>query len=194
MLKEKYKDMKFYLNIYAKDWDVIQGLIAEKVTDIYIVEELGFDIADVAQLIHEKNIKIRAFPNVAQSSWKSTPGIKKFWIRPEDVSYYENIIDTFEFFGKYNQQTIFYNIYAKDKEWAGNLNNLIINLDEDINSMCLLPRFGEKRVSCKHRCQHGVNCQMCNILLELSKNLEESNLRIKIDKNKDNEEGGEQNG
>jgi hypothetical protein len=60
--------------------------------------------------------------------------------------------------------------------------------------MCLLPRFGEKRVSCKHRCQHGVNCQMCNILLELSKNLEESNLRIKIDKNKDNEEGGEQNG
>jgi hypothetical protein len=29
---------------------------------------LGFDIADVAQLIHEKNIKIRAFPNVAQSS------------------------------------------------------------------------------------------------------------------------------
>ena len=176
--------MKFYLDIYAKDYDTLQGLIAEGVTDIYIVEEFCFDIKCAATVAHNNKVRIRVFPNVAQSSWESTPAIKKFWIRPEDTEYYENLVDTFEFVGTPSQQNTLYDIYAKDMRWDGNLKNLIEGIDEDINSMCLLPRFGEKRVSCKHRCLQGVDCQMCDIIFDLSKNLEENKIRIKIDRNK----------
>ena len=187
-LKEKYPNMKFYFNTYAKDWDILQGLITEKVSDIYIVEEFGFSLKEIAAVAHENNIRIRVFPNVAQSSWKTTPALKKFWIRPEDISYYENIIDVCEFYGKYEQQKVFYDVYKIDKKWSGNLNNLIIDLNEDINSMCLLPRFGEKRVYCEHRCLKNTHCEMCDVIFDLSKNLDKNKIRFKID---EEEKGGE---
>lgn len=187
-LKEKYKDMKFYLNIYARDYDTIQGLIAEGVSDIYLTEEICFDIENAAGVAHSSNVRVRVFPNIAQSSWERTSPLKKFWIRPEDVLYYENLVDTFEFIGTPKQQNTLYDIYVKDKRWDGNLKNLIEGLNEDINSMCLLPRFGEKRVRCRHRCQQCVDCQMCNIIVDLSKKLEENKIRVKIDNNKEEEE------
>ena len=186
-LKEKYKEMKFYLNIYVKDWDTLQGLIKEGVSDIFIVEEMGFDLKRAAAVAQDNHVHIRVFPNVAQSSWKSTPAAKKFWIRPEDLHYYEEYIDTCEFYGTNEQQQIFYNIYVNDKKWVGDLNDLIIDLNEEVYSMCLLPRFGEKRVYCNHRCLKGEHCQMCNIIFELSKNLKENNLGFKIEKEKKEE-------
>ena len=186
-LKEKYPKMQFYFNTYVKDWDTLYGLIQEGVTDVYIVEEFGFSLQAIAAIAHNSNVRVRVFPNVAQSSWKSIPAIKKFWIRPEDMVYYEGLVDVCEFYGDYHQQKIFYDIYENDKKWSGNLNELIIDLKEDINSMCLLPRFGEKRTYCKHRCLQGVNCQMCDVIFDLSKNLEKNKIRVKIDKNEKEE-------
>lgn len=192
-LKKKYTDMKFYLNIYAKDWTTLYGLIKEGVHDVFIVEELGFDIITAAAVAHSSGVRVRVFPNVAQSSWEAIPPQKKFWIRPEDTELYEDYIDVYEFYGELKQQTIFYDVYKNDKKWSGNLNNLIIGLKDDINSMCLLPRFGDKRRYCQHRCFKGVDCQMCDLIVDLSKKLEENKLRIKIDKSEEEEENGERN-
>lgn len=46
---------------------MIYALIDRKVSDIYIVEELGFDLINVANVLHKNNINVRIFPNVAQS-------------------------------------------------------------------------------------------------------------------------------
>ena len=78
-IKEKYTNAKIFFNIYAKDWDTINGLIKENVTDIYITEELGFSLKEIAAIVHKNNIQIRVFPNVAQSSWKTTLPIKKLY-------------------------------------------------------------------------------------------------------------------
>jgi hypothetical protein len=70
--------MKFYFNIYVKDWDTLHGLINEGVSDIFIVEEMGFQLVDAAAIAHEAKVQIRIFPNVAQSSWGPAPALKKF--------------------------------------------------------------------------------------------------------------------
>ena len=187
-LKEKYTNMKFFFELKIKDWDSLIGIINEGVSDVYIVEEFCFNLKDIAAVAHSNNVRVRVFPNVAQSSWESTPALKKFWIRPEDIHYYEDYIDVCELYGKYEQQKIYYEVYKQDEKWTGNLRFLIIGLDQDIDNTCLLPRFGDKRVNCKHRCFQGINCQMCDVIFDLSKNLEKTGLRIIIDKNMEEEE------
>lgn len=190
-LKEKYPKMKFFLNTFVKDWDSLQGLIAEGVSDIYVVDELCFSIKEVAAIAHKNNVQVRVFPNVAQSSWKKTSAYKKFWIRPEDTTYYEDFVDVFEFDGKDEQQNTLYQIYNVDKQWAGDLNNLILGLNTEINSMGILPRFAEKRIECQHKCQKGINCQMCEAIISLSQTLGKNEIRIKLDieKGKDGNNG-----
>jgi len=46
--------------------------------------------------LHDNNIKVRVFPNICQSSFKETPSIKTFFIRPEDIKYYSTFVDVFE--------------------------------------------------------------------------------------------------
>lgn len=68
----------FFFGNKVNNWDEFLGLIELGVTDIYIVEDLCFELDKVSKIAHEENVRIRIYPNVAQSSWKDTPDIKKF--------------------------------------------------------------------------------------------------------------------
>lgn len=89
ILKENPIKHKFFFDASAiRDWDTLLMYIELEPSDIYITESLGFELDVVAKVLHEKGIRIRVFPNVAQSSWSKMPIIKQFFIRPEDVSIY----------------------------------------------------------------------------------------------------------
>lgn len=85
-----------------------------EVTDVFITEQLGFEVDKVAEIVHSKDVQVRAFPNVAQVQYENLDDIYKFWIRPEDVELYEDYIDVLEFFGEPEKQKIYYDIYAVD--------------------------------------------------------------------------------
>jgi hypothetical protein len=83
-----------------------------------------FSAQILSKAAKQKNKSLRAFCNVCQSSWDYTPSIKTFFIRPEDLSLYEGIIDTFEFYTDEKDATkinALYEIYTKDKVWNGKL-------------------------------------------------------------------------
>lgn len=175
------KDLKYFFATNVSDFDTFWGIIGLKPTDIYIVQEMGFYAKQCAEAAHEFGIKLRAFPNVAQSAWDETPGISKFFIRPEDVKIYEDYIDVFEFYGNSSHKAdVYYEIYTKkDPYWFGNLNEIIISLNEDLDSRCLLPQFAERRVSCGKRCLKGKKCQVCAVTQHLAKVLNKNNVTIK---------------
>lgn len=173
------RDFQFFFRTQARDFDTFWGLVNLKPTSIYIVEALGFNIKQCAEAAHEFGIDIRVYPNVAQSAWQTTPGIMKFFIRPEDVKVYEPYVDVMEFYGDDKKVATYYRIYAKDGEWFGNLNELIISLDEDIDSRCLLPQFAERRLGCGKRCLKGHRCQICAATQHLAKTLTKNNVTIR---------------
>lgn len=147
---------------------------------------MGFELEKIAEIAHQNNVKVRVFPNVAQSSRKETKDLWKFWIRPEDFDIYEKYIDVYEFYyERYEQQEIYYNIYAKDKKWLGNLNEIIIGLQEDFDSTRIVPRFAQKRVRCGRECMKGGKCKICDRVIELSKTLEKTPIRVVIKKEED---------
>jgi hypothetical protein len=169
----------FYFKDYVRDWDTLHGFISLGVSDMMIVEELGFDLIKVSGVAWEHDIQIRVMPNVAQSSWNQTPALKKFFIRPEDVDIYESYVDVFEFFGQKDKQDTYYRIYEIDKKWFGDLSEVIISFDEHLDSRYLLPSFANRRASCGKRCLKGYPCQICEANADLAKVLEENNLLIK---------------
>lgn len=179
----KNSKIKYYFNLlYVTDWDILYECINAKPTDIIIAESLGFELDKVSKILHDKNINIRVFPNVAQSSSKETNDLLKFFIRPEDVSFYENYIDTFEFYDDGKKAIQYFHIYKEKKEWFGKLKEIIIDFNSDLDNKYVLPRFAEKRFSCNKNCIKGGTCRICYNIDSLSKTLDEAGLIIQIDK------------
>ncbi len=183
----KAHGIPFFFDQLISDWDMLNGVLDFGVTDVYIVENLCFELDAVAAKVHSYNTKVRVFPNVAQSSWKSTPALKKFFIRPEDIDTYEDYVDVIEFWdgGLENQkhmEFVFQKVYTKSKKWSGQLKEIIYDLDSDIDSRFVIPRFAEMRIKCGKKCQKGGKCNICGTIEDLSKTLEKAEIMVKIDK------------
>ncbi len=173
---------KYFFDYFVNDWDSLWGYIKLKPSSIYITEDMGFEIKTVAKILHELNIEVRCFPNVAQSYWNTMPSLKKFFIRPEDISWYEPYVDVCEFFGRPESVTTYYKIYAIDKEWFGKLNEVILSFDNEIDNRFILPNFAERRLECGKRCLKGRKCRICEATEQLSETLEKHNLMFINDK------------
>jgi hypothetical protein len=169
----------FFFGNRINNWDEFIGFVNLGVSDIYVVEDLCFDLERVASIAKPAGIRLRTFANVAQSTWKGTPEIKKFWIRPEDISIYEKYIDTLEFFGTPQQISVLLKVYKEDKQWFGRLKEIIFGLQSDIDSRFIIQRFAEQRVKCRKDCLKGGKCQVCDRVVELSNTLEKANIMIK---------------
>lgn len=180
IIKDRVVKHQFFFDTFVKDWDTLLGYIELQPSDIYIVENLCFELGTVSEILHQAGIKVRVFPNVAQSSWSNVPDLKKFFIRPDDISFYEGIVDVMEFFGKPDSVSTYYKIYAIDKKWLGKLNEVIISFnDSEIDSRFILPQFAARRLNCGKRCYKGRPCRTCDAIEELAAVLESHNLMIK---------------
>lgn len=174
-------EIPFFFEERVRSWDVFHGLIDIGVSDIYIVEELGFSLNKLGPIAHAKNVSIRCFANVAQSMWERERSIKSFFVRPEDVPIYEPYVDVLEFFGTSQQiyETL-YRVYAISKKWFGQLNELIIGLDSEVDSRTIPPSmFAKYRTKCEKRCLKGSTCDICNRFVDVAANFEENGLIFK---------------
>lgn len=167
----KENDIKFY---YAYPVD--------NYYDLKALDDLGVEYARIAPpLTHDMKhtgyfgCQIRAVPNVAYDAYiPRENGIIGGWIRPEDVEYYEEGIDVFEFEGGLNleQEKTMFEIYSQKKEWKGNLNILITNLNENVTSVGLPDEFGQIRATCRQRCTRNGTCHYCESAFRLANALE----------------------
>lgn len=162
----KEHKINFFFTTNVDTWDIFYGLADIGVSDIYITNDLGFELNKLGPIAHAKNISLRAFPNVCQTSWRHGDTIKSFFIRPEDVSIYAEYIDVLEFYGPREQQEIYYKIYAKDKKWFGNLQEIIIGLSNELDSRFIMPLFGGVRTSCCKRCLKDNSCSICDLITQ----------------------------
>lgn len=172
MIKNRLSKALVYFNTRVNNWDVLMGLVSNyEISDIYITEDLGFELPFVKSFLEPYGIRIRCFANVCQSQWEGTQPFKTFFIRPEDVDTYEPYIDVLEFFYvRIDQQNVFLRIYSQEKKWSGNLAEIIFSFyEEDVDNRCILPEFAEKRLSCSRKCYRGEKCLFCHRALGLAK-------------------------
>lgn len=166
-----------FTGLIVTNFDELEYIIRIGAKQVYLSEEICFDLKRAKRVCDRHGVTIRAFPNVAQGSVRSGPAHKKFFIRPEDVEFYSQYIDTLEFWGPLDRQEMILNIY-KDKYWFGDLKDLILGLNLSIDSMRILPTFATLRANCNRKCTKGGFCSACDSVLNIEKKLKENNLII----------------
>lgn len=157
------------------NWEILQFVISLKPSEVYITNMLGFDLNNVRKVCGE--IKIRAYANMAQAAWDGIPAIKKFFIRPEDISFYSKYIDSIEFIGDAAVQEVCYKTYSRGY-WYGDLSELIIGLDDSLDSRRLPEIFGVERMDCKKRCITGGTCSLCRAMIKFTEVMEKTDTQI----------------
>lgn len=186
-------EIDYFLDTKVDTLDKLYALSILGVSDVYICNELGFNLKDISKYCRNRNINIRVYPNIAQSSCEQfeIDNFKKFFIRPEDVYLYENYIDIFEFYtDRLDKQSVLYDIY-KDEKWLGDLSQLILGLQENIVNTAILPDFAEARIGCRKRCvleQCGICDRIKDFLQIADKIKEQSGQEIEIRRDKKNDE------
>lgn len=142
-----------------------------KPSDIYITKEMGFVLKRIRKLT--EGIQIRVYPNIAQSSTNNILDIYKFFIRPEDEDIYSNYVDVYEFIGTKDRNNVYYEIYVKDKEWFGDLNEIIIDFNSSLDNATILPSFALYRLDCGKQCILENKCYICKSIQQLADTLKE---------------------
>lgn len=171
----------YYMGSVAVNFDQLNYLCEHGVSEVYLAEDICFDLKRAKRVCERYGVKIRAFPNVAQSCIRTGPAHKKFFIRPEDIESYSDVIDTVEFWGELDRQEIFCRIY-KNGRWFGELKEIITDLDIEFDSRCIVPIYAELRKSCGRKCMKGEKCTACDSILNISRKLGDMNLIIKQQK------------
>ena len=180
-----------YYEEYICSFDRFNGFLTLNITDIFVANELCFALGDLARSAKEKRIRLRTYCNVAQSEWDDTPSIQTFFIRPEDIPLYENVLDVVEFFLPTKEErskiNVLYQIYAKDQRWAGPLKEIILNFKDDCDNKHIVSLFGIKRLNCHKKCAYKTKntyhlCRTCNIFSDLADSLKENHLVVTVEK------------
>ena len=178
-LLEKLRNaaIPFFFSDPVRDFETLQYYINAGVSDVVVAENLGFKLDKVSKICKSRKVKVRAIPNVCQTSLPQG-NIYGFFIRPEDIPTYEQFIDVCEFSFKEGQQDTYYKIYAKDKKWFGNLQEIIIGLDTVLDSRFIIKQFAKVRSHCGKKCFEGNGCQVCERCLALAETLQDNNIII----------------
>lgn len=171
---------RFMFTDGAYSWEMLDAMLSFEPSEVYITGFLGFCLERVKRVCDKHGVKIRAYANLAQTEF---PGINKnalktFFIRPEDVWLYKDYIHGIEFVGDEKQQVVFYGVYKRGY-WYGNLAELIIDFNEDIDSRKLPQQFGELRYNCGKRCISGGVCTACKTVREFHEIMDKTNTIVK---------------
>ena len=185
----KEKEVPFFFNTYCDKWELLYWLIELGVSDVYVTDQLAFDIVDVKKICEKASVNVRIIPNSAQSLYE-TNKLRTFFIRPEDLDDYDPYVDICEFYNinKDNpkSQEILYKIYKYDKRWAGDLGEIIYGLQGiELNSQFLHPSWVRRRIKCGKKCLRGDGCNMCEIMYGLMQSLRDAGVAVVRKENKE---------
>ena len=178
------KKIPHYYKEFVNTYEKLQGFLNLAVTDIFVTEELAFSVNFTSNFTKKKGIQIRSFCNVCEKEFPTTPSLKCFFIRPEDIELYSQYIDVFQFYLPENfslkKLNILYEIFAIEKKWNGKLKELIFFYTGEEDNRYILPEFGKYRIRCRRKCfSEGDHvCKICNEIADLSKVLKEKNIII----------------
>ena len=156
----KENNIRFYFNHYITSYYEMQAALDLGAGYIIPGASLFFDLPK----LKDKGVAVRAIPNVAyMDGFKRENGIVGSWIRPQDLELYDNYIDIVEFkdCNDIEKEKLLIKIYFEDKEWLGQLRDLITNFDYQGFCGLINSDLAKRRIKCKQRCQENGICHYC---------------------------------
>lgn len=167
---QEAKNLKIpvYHRVPLHSFQELRDLELSGVSEVILGAPLFFQLDKIKR--NFPNVKVRAIANVAllEGSMSYNDGICGTWIRPEDVPTYEPYVEVIEFYDELSAERALYRIYAEQKEWRGDINAIIKDIDHVAVNRMIPPTLAESRISCGQRCMENGVCHLCKRTFDLA--------------------------
>ena len=178
----KMNDVPFYFIDAVTSWEQLNSFIKCGVSDVLVSSSFAFNIKDIAERCHKWGVQVRAIPNIYQSA-EYNDGSIGFFIRPEAIDLYSKYIDIFELRCSKDVCNTIYEIFAIDKEWYGEISEIITGAPKGIINRNIVELFDIARINCGKKCvKPNNNCNICDTVIRLSKTLTDNNIEYRNNK------------
>ena len=169
----KKLNIDFYLSsdYAANSFRNLEYLTTLGVSDVYIVDDLCYQLDKVRKFCDKNNIQLRFILDEIPSRNKNADEDPKTpYFVPEVINELDQYVDVFEFTendSKAKLRTL-YKIWFEKQEWRENLRNLYPQLKMDIPNQSLISDFINYKMTCGYKCAYGSSCRKCNQFLEIA--------------------------
>lgn len=186
-LKEKEYKFFFDSELAAYNYSTLDSFVSLGTTDVYIADDLCYDLEKVSEFCKEHNTHLRTILNKVPMTTPDRGSHPKtvFW-RPNDIDYLKQYFNTFEFdCGEpYNwtKHNAMYRTYFFKKDWLGDITELVDGYYLPLFNRSTPEDYCYYRMNCGLKCDKGRTCNKCDNLYELAEKMYEKGIVRKKDK------------
>ena len=170
------KKINFFLDksLPVYSYSLLEWVLANEPTDIYITDDLTYNLEEVTKQCYEKGIHLRVVLNkmpTLSSITASCPSIQVY--RPQDYDFLSEYYTVGEFdCGEpydWVKAEVLYRRWYIDHDWNDDLDFMNPDLVLPYPTKSIPPELTRLRSKCKHRCTMSANnmCRKCQRLLEM---------------------------
>ena len=173
------KKLPFYFGSSnpAHNWTQLENYASIGVTDVFIADDLTFNLSEVRDFCDKYNIKIRIVLDRLSSSVTTSKKVPVYF--PQSIDYMSIYYDIGEFAtDDEHQLRVLYKVWFKDKQWLGNIQEINPEVSFKFPAQGVPRRFVRFRSNCGQRCLRGGACNECNLIPQLAVNLAEKGIKI----------------
>lgn len=192
-LKEKECRFFFDVSLSVTNYTNLDAYIKIGVSDIYIADDLCYQLKDVSRYCHSHNVKIRLVLNrIPATSFDKGINYCSPIYRPQDIDLLNLYFDTFEFecgdpydWAKFD---VLYRAWFERKNWNGELSEINDDLEMLFPNNSIVPDFTNYKINCGRRCCQRITspCRKCQQFIEIAMALKENSIHIKKEKDDTN--------
>ena len=167
-------NISFYFSVMnaATSFRRLEWLVNLGSTDIYIADDLCYQLAKVRKFCDQHNVQCRlVLDRIASQRLDINNDPKAPYFTPEIIETLDQYIDDFEFTENQSMARLntLYKIWFENQEWKEDLSLLYPELTLKIPNQSLIPNFIEYRMNCGYKCACGSPCRRCSQFLEIAK-------------------------
>lgn len=138
------------------------------VSDIYIADDLNYNLDDVSKICKEKNIQMRLILNrIPATTLTKGSDVKSPIYRPQDMDILEKYFNVFEFDCddpyNWNEFNVLFKAFFINKYWHGDLSELNHDIQIDFPNDQIMLNYSFSKMNCGRRCDSRASnkCKKC---------------------------------
>lgn len=200
----KKRDAKFFFDstVVAYNLCSLQSMIEMGITDVYIADDLWYNLKEVSEYCLKHKVHIRLILNHIPATYP-TRGIdpKAPIFTPQDMWILDQYVDMFELDlgdpNHFNEAKceVLYRRWFKSNDWLGQLNEINEDVQMDWPCSSYLTDLVIYRICCGRRCNSRVtnHCSKCEQFLDIARTLRDHDIKIRTYfEDDENEENGQE--
>lgn len=192
--KLKENNIKFFFDITVPitTFTLLDEVIKLGVTDIYVADDMCYNLDNVRAACDKHGIQIRLILNrIPATTFGANTDIRAPIFSPRHFEILDNYIDVAEFDCFYEKESdaynwglfkVLYKAWFINHDWWNDLREINYDLEIFYPVRQELPNFIKRKINCGRKCVYSKRCNKCEIVMEIANEFYEEGSYIKLNK------------